>query len=500
MRANKLVLVLPILFLSLWAGAQTDTRNLQTVGKPINTVEHTEFAPTVSADGNFMVFETNKNGRWELYMSTKKAGVWSEPKPLTSVNKHIEPGDFLGGPCLSYDGTLLLFTSNMKGSVGGVDCWYSKNEGGYWSDPINFGRQINSSGYDGFPAISPDGKKLYFMREGDKNSPSGQRCCVLYEATKRGNYFINPKPMPYPINTGCEAYPRIMADGVTLIFSSYRPGGKGGYDLYVSRQQAGKWTTPTNMAFANSGVDDELISVPASGDILYLSSTQTNKKDDIFFLKIPKEFQPQELVSVAGFVKDEETQKPIAAIVQINDMKTKQKVAEIENDSVSGRYQVYLQRGRKYDVSITAKQHSFQSEVIDLQAVGQYQTFRKDVRLEKLKPQMSFPLNNIFFEFDAATLNPDSEFELDRVVDMFKSNLGMVVEIAAHTDDVGSDDYNNKLSQARADAVVNYLISKGVSASQLKPKGYGETVPAFPNDSDINRAKNRRVEFKVLTM
>ncbi|MBC7450207.1 MAG: PD40 domain-containing protein [Cytophagales bacterium] len=475
---------------------------LQSLGKPINTLEYSEFAPTISADGNTLIFESDRvEGRWRLYISYQvKPGEWSEPKDMDIINNRVAPGDFLGGPCLSYDGTKLFFTSNMKGTVGGMDMWYSQKVNDVWQAPKNLGKVVNSGGYDGFPSLSPDGKKLYFMREGTRTSPTGQRCCILMVAEKRGNFYINPKPLPSPVNSGCEGYPRIMADGNTLIFSSYRIGGKGGYDLYQSKLKGGRWSLPIAMEFINTPKDDELISVPASGEIIYLSNTMSNNKDDIYRLPLPKEFQPDQVVRVEGVVKNEETNKPMQATIRISNIKTKEQIVETENDSLTGRYNLYLQKGRKYDVSVTTKGYSFQSEVYDLEQTVSYQTVKKDIALEPLKLNASFRLNNLFFEFDSSSLTKESELELNRVIELMNTNPAMTVEISAHTDDLGSDSYNQKLSQMRAESVVKYLMANDIKASRLVAKGYGEASPSIANGTDENRARNRRVEFKILKL
>ncbi|HSZ24979.1 MAG TPA: OmpA family protein, partial [Cytophagaceae bacterium] len=416
------------------------------------------------------------------------------------VNNFVSGTDFLGGAFLSYDGKTLFFTSDKKGSVGGIDIWYTQKTGDKWEQPKNAGKGVNTGGYDGFPSLSADGKSLYFMREGKRNTPTNQRCCSIYVAEKRGAFYINAKPLPFPVNTGCEGYPRIMSDNKTLIFSSYRNEGKGGYDLYESKMRAGKWTNPIPLTFINTIRDDELISVPASGEVIYLSNTNSNSKDDIYKIELPKEFRPDKIVSLEGVIRDEETNKIIPATIKVNNINTKEQVVEIKNNEVTGKYTVLLQEGEIYDVSISSKGRTFQSEVVDLQNTKKYQIVNKDIKLKPLKTNTSFVLNNIFFGFDSANVKKDSELELERVVVLMKENPTMVVEISAHTDDKGSDVYNNRLSQARAEAVVNYLVSKGIVKEKLVAKGYGKIQPAFVNDSDENRAKNRRVEFKVLKL
>jgi OmpA-OmpF porin, OOP family len=118
---------------------------LQSLGNPVNTLENSEFAPTISADGNTLIFESDRGGRWRLYMSLQlKPGFWTKPEEITAINNVVAPQDFLGGPCLSYDGKYLYFSSNMKGGIGGIDIWYSTRNGKTWSAPKNLGKPINT--------------------------------------------------------------------------------------------------------------------------------------------------------------------------------------------------------------------------------------------------------------------------------------------------------------------------------------------------------------------
>lgn len=476
----------------------------QSIGAPVNTLEYSEFAPTISADGKTMIFESDRAGKdqWRLYISYQvKPGVWSEPQDLEVINNFVVRENFLGGPCLSYDGSTLYFTCNRHGGVGGIDIWYSRKSGDKWSIPKNAGKPLNSAAYDGFPSLSADGKYLYFMRVSSRpgRTSTGQTCCQIVRAERRGSFFINPQPLPYPVNTGCEGYPRIMADGRTLIFSSNRPGGKGGYDLYESKFRNGKWTTPEPLDFINTDKDDELIAVPASGDVLYFTSTRSNNQDDIYKVELPRKFRPEEIIALEGTIKSEDN-KILPATVTVSNLRSKEKVMTVTNDSLTGKYSVYLKEGEKYDVSIAARGYTFHSEVVDTDSLKSYREYRNDVKLKELKANTSFPLNNVFFAFDSDSLDKESELELERVLELLNKNPKMTVEISAHTDDKGSDEYNDKLSQARAESVVRYLTGKGVAATRLVAKGYGKTKPCVPNTSDENRAKNRRVEFKVIKL
>jgi outer membrane protein OmpA-like peptidoglycan-associated protein len=492
---------LSYVFLILVFNCYAQNNKLVSIGSPINTLDYSEFAPTISADGKTLIFESDRSGQWRLYSSQlQQNGIWGTPVELTEINNLVKGGEFLGGPCLSYDGQKLFFCSNMKGTIGGVDLWVSEKQNDIWRAPKNLGRTINTAGYEGFPSLSPDGKTIYYMRSGTKKSTDGKACTVLYTAEKRGAFFINPKAMPLPVNTGCEGYPRIMADGKTLIFSSKRSGGKGGNDLYLSKWQAGKWTSPQPLTFLNSEKDDELITVPSSGDCMYLSSTNKNNKDDIYTISLPKEFQPEKVVVVEGVVTNQTTHQPMQAHVHVSDINTNKPLMEVSNDSVSGKYILYLEKGKTYDVSVSSKGYNFQSEKYETKNIPSNTKISKNIELEPLKLNASFRLNNIFFDFDSSAVKQESTLELNRVIELMKNNPSMEVEISAHTDNKGSDEYNLKLSQARAESVVFYLRQHGIAPNRLKAVGYGESVPSVENTTEENRALNRRVEFKIIKL
>ncbi len=386
------------LLLAFFAKAQiSDVINqagtkMEALKYPVNTDEYSEFSPTISADGNTMIFQSDREGKsiWRLYITYQKGGIWSTPKPFEVVNNFVGPTDFLGGACLSYDGNTLFFSSDKKGTMGSIDIWYTQKTGEAWSAPLNMGRGVNSSGYDGFPSLSADGKKLYFMREGKKDTPTKQRCCVIYVAEKKGNLYVNAKALPSPVNNGCEGYPRIMSDNTTLIFSSFRNEGKGGYDLYESKLRSGRWTNPVSLAFINTDRDDELVAIPASGDFLYLSNSSSKRKEDIYKLPLPKEFRPDRSVTLEGTIRDEASNKIIPAVIKVNNINTKEKVLEIKNNEVTGKYSVILQEGETYDLSITSKKRTFHSEVIDLREVKNVEVIKKDVKLKPLLQNTSF--------------------------------------------------------------------------------------------------------------
>jgi len=579
-----LLLLFPFSFLLFPANAQIR----RAVGQPVNTPQFVEYAPSLAANGKTMIFETDRgpNGRWELYYSLKNdKGKWLPPKPITKVNAKGKENDLIGGPSISYDGQTLFFFSSFEGGKGDMDLYYSTREGDDWSEPKPVGDAVNSERYEGFPSVSPDGKKLYFIRDNFSKRKDKEICYSIWVSTKgdNGEWGI-PEKLPAPINLGCEKSPRIMADGRTLIFSSVRAGSVGSFDLWQSfLEDDNTWSDPINLAYINTEAADQFASVSAAGDLMYYQHT-----GDIFTVTIPDKYRKYKLVTLdaklinaatgqpveatltarsstpkekaltgkatpageltmvmrvgskyalsttvpgflpfnqpldltaakegesvprtlalmpsplpyqfEGFDKDAKEPRPAlkALAVKVMDMETKKMLdVKTEGDKVT----VLLEPGKTYKVGIQAPNYSFfvRPLVADTTDVSKKRLLRK-VPLTSLKKDVAVVLENIAFETGSAALNPDSFEELDRVVDLLANSPDVKLEISAHTDDKGGDDFNLKLSDKRALSVVKYLTDKKIAAPRLLAKGYGKTKPLVPNDSDENRAKNRRVQFTV---
>ena len=558
----------------------------RSVGPPVNHPSFNEYAPSISANNRTMIFESDrgKNGRWELFVTTKTdKNRWNQPKPLTKINAVGNDNDLIGGPSISYDGRTLYFFASFDGGKGDMDIYYATREGEEWSEPKNIGAPINSEKYEGFPSISADGKKLYFIRDNFSKRRDKEICYTIWSSTRNddGTWTV-PEKLPAPINIDCEKSPRIMADSRTLIFSSVRPGGMGSFDLYQSFQEDdGSWSDPINLSYINTDAADQFASVSAAGDLMYYQNS-----GDIFTVTIPDKFRKYKLVTLDGKVVDAITKKtitPAKLTFKSNNPKERSLVASAQAD---GTYSVILRVGSKYTLTTSPiKDYLAYSASLDMSVVKEgdnldkdielipsklpfgFQLFDKETRkvlkdpkvkildiegkniidakvendianvtleigrsykfsasalgygffvrpfkpdsseafkdrtkkiyLALLKKDEVVALNDITFETGKADLKPDSFEELDRLVTLMKDNEKIQVELSAHTDDTGNDDSNLKLSDRRAKSVMDYLIAKGVKADRMTSKGYGETQPLVPNDSDENRSKNRRVQFKI---
>src|SRR6185437_7815032 len=263
---------IPAIIASLLIGSIVNCLAQSPMSVPPNGNLSSEYSPSITANGRVMLLEatTGEDDQPEIVISNQKGGTWTMPQAVSGVNTPANKLNYTGAAFLSYDGNSIYFASNRYGGVGVTDIWYMERAGSGWTAPKNLAKPVNTPGIDGDPCISADGKYLYFVRCTSK-APTGQNCCKIMVAEKVGkDGWKEPKELPAPVNMGCEAAPRIMPDGKTLIFSSIRAKGKGGYDLYESKlKDDGTWTTPVALDFINTAKDDIYITVPASGDLIY---------------------------------------------------------------------------------------------------------------------------------------------------------------------------------------------------------------------------------------
>lgn len=470
----------------------------------ISNVTYNEYSPTISADGMTLIFQADlfKQGTYKIYSKYKNRSKWTKPKILNNVNSNYPDG----GCFMTYDQNYLIITSKRPGGYGGVDLWMSQRQGNTWSLPENIEAPINSSGYDGFASLSPDGQYLYFVRECREKTKCKADKFGIYVSEKRDSTWSTPILLPPPINTEyCEFGPVILADGKTLIFSSTRPGGNGNYDLYKSVQREdGTWEEPINLGrYINTKYEDSLVTIPASGNIMYytrISYKNKIKTSRIVKVKLPYQLRHSLVVTLAGTVSDSEnTEKMLGAKISIkNIFSTKSKTINIRSNKQDGKYIAILNMGKVYDVSVTCKGYLFYSKIMDLRKLKSFRSIIENVKLKKIKVGSKIVLNNLYFKYRSYKLLNKSKYELQRVIKVLRDNPSIKLEIGGHTDNVGSKKYNQKLSRQRANSVVSYLVKHGIPRIRLKGKGYGEQKPLVSNSSMSLREKNRRVELKVL--
>ncbi len=353
----------------------------RTVVSTISSPKYTEFAPTISADGRVMIFESDRDSGWKLYESQlDSTGKWSAPVALTAINEKL---NFLAGPSLSYDGNTLYFTGYIDNVTIGEDIFYSTRLGGTnWSEPKNIGTPINTDTYEGFPSISADGNSLYFIRVNenhpvDKNSE--ESCFNIFVSHKTADgLWGEPSMLPPPINNGCSRDPKIMADNQTMIISSIQPNGKGKYDLYQTHKLGGheKWSDLVPMDFVNSVENDQSPCMSASGDILYFYSNK-----DIYSVAIPQQYHQLVNVIMDGFVYDDVTNEPILADIIIKNITTGESFKNNSNGT-DGQYEIVLNANEQYSIEFSNTTHFPLLISLDLRNQIKYIEIKKDIRLK----------------------------------------------------------------------------------------------------------------------
>jgi outer membrane protein OmpA-like peptidoglycan-associated protein len=298
--------------------------------------------------------------------------------------------------------------------------------------------------------------------------------------------------------------PFLHPDGRTLYFSSAGHPGMGQRDFFISRKgQDGKWQKPINLGYPiNTNGDETHMIISADGKKAYFSADREGGYGlrDIYSFDINPEIQPFAVTFMKGKVFNKKSDAKLVARFEIIDLFTKQIMAASSSDPISGEFLLSLPAGSSYALNVSAPGFLFFSENYTLEKeLKPTDIFEVDIPLQPIEAGESIVLKNIFFATGSAELEAISQTELEKLLEFLNKNPSLKIEISGHTDDVGNEQLNLKLSQARAEAVKSYLVEKGIVPGRLTAKGYGKSKPIAPNTSDATRKLNRRTEFTVLS-
>ncbi len=490
------------------------------LGPEVNSV-YDEYWPSITADGENIIFTVlvprdtlrfqqqvlPKNGvnfREDFYGSAFAQNQWMPRQPISSINTDSNEG----AQTLSADGNWMFFTAcGREDTKGSCDIYFSQKILGGWSKPVNLGAPVNSPFWESQPTFSADGTTLYFI----SGRPGGVGSNDIWQASIVGflrdgtPYFGDLKNLGKTVNTTAdESSPFIHQDGQTLYFSSNGWMGMGAMDLFLSRKDsAGQWQTPQNLGYPiNSGSDEIGLVINAKGDKAYFSSDGLGDKNngkDLYMFDLPQEVRPVPAAYVKGRIFDKDTKQQLKARLKVKEIDSGNMIAAVYSTEYSGEYLFCLPVGKDYGLTVRKPGYLFYSGYFDVEnqnSVDNPQVI--DIYLSQIKPGERIILRNVFFETDSYVLKPESSGELQEVIDLLAQNSDMKVEIGGHTDNVGSVSYNQQLSQKRAKAVLDFLLSKGISGDRLRFKGYGFSQPIDSNDAESGRARNRRTEIKVI--
>jgi len=465
------------------------------LGENVNTVAN-EYFPYLLPDGKMFAFTRMSNRQEDLLYAWRTDTVFSK---ATSLSNQINTFDNEGACTIDATGALLFFTAcNRMDGYGSCDIYYSKKVNGEWSTPHGIGKPVNTGSWEAQPSFSSDGRALYFA----SNRPGGyggKDIWVSYLDDKM--QWSEPKNLGPNVNTKFDDQcPFIHADNQTLYFTSNGWPGLGNGDIFMARKTDTSWTTAENIGYPiNTENDDNGLTVSYDGKMAFLASNRAGGFGglDIYRFELPEKVQPQKITYIKGTVKDAYSKQLLNAEYTIIDLSSQRQL--LSGNTTDGVFYISLEIGKNMSLQIQKDGYLFYSQNINLQEVGtQIKPYELEVLLEPIKANGKITLNNVFFDFDKSNLKQESFIELDKLMELLKKNSNLKIEIGGYTDDKGNEKYNQILSQKRADAVVNYLIQKGIVATRLIAKGYGEMHPVVPNDTEENKAKNRRTEVKVL--
>jgi len=411
------------------------------------------------------------------------------------------------GPSLNEE---LYFTVCNQGGFGSCDLFVSKiiqsaatgaaleiqnNNLKIWGPRSNVGEAVNSASWDAQPSVSGDGQMLIFA----SSRPGGFGGKDLWVSRKVRGRWTSPKNLGPKINTSSdEEAPFIHYDGRTLYFSSNGHPGYGGHDLFITRlDDQEQWSKPTNLGVGvNTESDDVGFYVDALAEKAYFASARPGGFGglDIYEMYLPEKFKPAPVSYLRGMVLDAEYKSPLVARVRLVDLTTQKTIFE---DSIQ-QFLIPIIPGKNYALHSSRSGYLFDSRNFQPTQTELNNPFEVTALLSPLKVDQVITLNNIFFDIDKFDLKVESEVELKTMLWLMNSNPKMKLEISGHTDNTGSEVHNKELSQNRALAVKNYLINAGIKSDRIVSKGYGSSKPAASNDSDEGRAKNRRIEARIL--
>lgn len=469
------------------------------MGDAINTAAD-EYSPVATADESTIIFTRQINSNEDFYESDKVNGEWTTAKPLsTNINT---PQFNEGSESISQDGNYLFFTGcNRPDGMGRCDIYIALKKGDDWGKPFGLSAPVNSSGWESQPSISADGRTLYFV----SNRPGGYGGYDIWKST------LTPKGWGPPVNLGpnvntpySEQSPYIHPDDNTLYFCSNGWPGFGGMDLFVSRaDKTGQWQKPENLGSPiNTNNDESGLSLTATGQYAFFSSNKLNGAGgyDIYRFEMPQHLRPNLVTYVKGNVNDFKTKRPLEAAVEIRDLENDKPIYQNYSTLPKGNFLATLPTGKNYGLNISKAGYLFHSENFSLEGHEPTNPFYIQAWLQPIEVGSKSILKNIFFDTNQFNLKPESRSELIKLINFLALNPTVRIEISGHTDDVGNDQSNQLLSENRAKSVYQYLIAAKVDPNRLVFKGYGETQPILPNNSDESRAKNRRTEFKVIAL
>lgn len=467
-------------------------RNIEIInlGAAINS-SYPDYAPVISADEQTLFFTSrrpNSTGGlvdardgWnmeDIYICVKDSNnVWSKPEQLPG---YINSNGHDANIGLSPDGqSLFIYRDDALQSGLSGNIYESVWKFRRWSTPFLLPEPINTEFWETGVSTTPDEQTLYFS----SNRPGGYGGLDIYKVRMLPNgSWALPENLGPSINTEYnEESPFIHPDAKTLYFSSQGHSSMGGFDIFYSSLEDSTWTEPENMGYPLNTAQNELYFVlSADARRGYFSGirSETYGDKDLYIANLPE--KPVQIILLKGRVVDKETEKPLATLIKVFDNATKELIYVLNSNGVNGRFSSVLPPHKNYNVQVEVEQPGYAHYSVNIHIPDQKEFVEIDtiIRLQRDDTLHTITLlPNIFFKLNLAELDSTSELELDALAKRMFDNPEMNLEIAVHTFSQKNNSKNLDLSQRRANAIKQALISRGVAGNRIFPVGYGDKYP-----------------------
>jgi outer membrane protein OmpA-like peptidoglycan-associated protein len=490
---------------------------IESLDKNVNS-EVKELNPLLSPDGKTMYFSRqfhpentggvkDKEDIW--YSNLDEQGNWQLAKNMGPQFNNEAPNFINTILSATPDGKsmVMVLGNRVEGKKVLAGVSISSNVGGQWTKPkaLAITNDYNMSEYANYFLTN---NRITMLMSKQRADTHGDR--DLYVSFMRSDsVWTEPKNLGGIVNTiADDVSPFLAIDDKTLYYSSKGMSGFGGFDVYMSKRLDDSWTNwsvPENMGKQiNSAFDDLYFNLPGASEYSYYSRGVDENNTDIFQAKLPPQLSPETFATVKGKLMDAKTDLPMGATIVYERLSDGKRLGIFDADPKTGEFDLKLPMGYHYGIHAEAKNYISESQNIDLRNLRREKNVAVEFRLRPIQvvtieKEAVVRLNNVFFDFNMAVLKSESFPELDRVVAMMNERPGLTIEVAGHTDNIGTANYNQKLSEKRSDAVKAYLITKGINAVRITTIGFGESKPIVSNDDEKDgREINRRVEFRIV--
>lgn len=477
----------------------------ESIGEPINSKFH-DACIGLSPDGSKLLIYNGTNGG-DIFISEFKSNSWSKPK---KIGGDINTPFWEGSASFTFEEDIIYFSSDRPGGFGGSDLYYSnKLANGNWGKAINLGPTINTAFDEDAPQIHVDGKTLFFSSKGHE----GMGGYDIFSSTLNitDSTWAKPRNIGYPINTADDdIYFSLSADGSKGYFTSYRNDGYGEQDIYIMHRPL---SSPAYVLLKGKVLDE--FKNPLEADItltdphkqIVEKTTRSDPKTGNYSFEMEFNKDYNLTVEADGYFYFTENinigKQPdiFEYVMNFSSGKNNVFVVEVFNgvESAANNQQQDLSTIKSTSLITSTGSFEKKAQISDIKIVQKNEDYLVQHRnLVPLEVGKKMVLNNIYFDFDKASLKFESATELKNLYNLLVKHPQLNVEISGHTDNIGRKKYNQRLSEARAIAVYNYLVEKGIEEKRLLMVGYGDSRPVVSNFTHEGRQINRRTEFEII--